>query len=259
MTAGAGPGGVRALSRLKRVLRPVKPLLLPVWRRVQPLVDSSVAWQTSPPLQRAMPGPIRPMTKTEFDGVARRYPYYGARGRYLSVAARIAGELIAASGMTTALELGPHLRPVVVGADVIDRVDDPRLELVPPARLLVHDVTTIPWPIADGAYDLFVALQVFEHLGTSQNAAFGEVARVAGSAIISVPIDWDMDDPRNCHHRISRERALSWFLPQVPTRIEVGNPGHRTRLIYVFEDLAATPSTAARGAERGPQATPGLA
>jgi hypothetical protein len=50
-----------------------------------------------------------------------------------------------------------------------------------------------------------------------------------------------MDDPRNCHHMISNERALSWFLPWRPTRVEVGNPGSRTRLIYVFEDLAIRP------------------
>jgi hypothetical protein len=43
--------------------------------------------------------------------------------------------------------------------------------------------------VADNAYDLFVALQVFEHLGTSQREAFREVRRVARHAIISLPID----------------------------------------------------------------------
>jgi len=51
---------------------------------------------------------------------------------------------------------------------------------------------------------------------------------------------------------ISNERALSWFLPYRPTRIELGNPGTRTRLIYVFEDLAGGPPTA-------PQTPPDLA
>ena len=35
----------------------------------------------------------------------------------------------------------------------------------------------------------------------------------------------------------SHERALSWFNPISPTRVEVGNPGPRKRLIYVFENL----------------------
>jgi Methyltransferase domain len=241
MTGGADPAATRILGGLKRLFRPVRPVVLPIWHRVQPIVDPSIAWQAFTPPPATNAGPIRPVTKAEFDSVARRYPYYRARGRYLSVGARVAGELIAGHGLASALELGPHLRPVVVGADVVDRKADPDLVLATAATLIVHDVTSIPWPFADGAYDLFVALQVFEHLGASQNAVFQEVARVARHAIISVPIDWDMDDPRNCHHQISNERALSWFLPYRPTRVEVGNPGPRTRLIYVFEGLHATP------------------
>ena len=241
MTSSVDRARSRLLVRAKHVLRPARSLLLPAWHRIQPIVEPSTAWQPSTPPPGATTGPVRPITKAEFDAVAREYPYYRARGRYLSAAARIAGELIAIDGATSALELGPFLRPVVVGADVIDRRADERLALEPPARLVVHDVTQVPWPFADGQYDLFVALQVFEHLGTSQSAAFHEVARVARRAIISLPIDWEMDDPRNCHHMISNERALSWFRPWRPTRVEVGNPGSRTRLIYVFEDLAARP------------------
>jgi len=121
---------------------------------------------------------------------------------------------------------------------VMDIRAQPELELRPPAQFLLHDATQSPWPIADKRYDLFVALQVFEHLRDGQNAAFREVCRVARHALISVPIDWEMDDPRNCHHRISHERALSWFSPISPTRVEVGNPGPRKRLIYVFDGLA---------------------
>ena len=106
-----------------------------------------------------------------------------------------------------------------------------------PARFRLHDATQPPWPIADKQYDLFVALQVFEHLRHEQNVAFMEVCRVAEHALISVPIDWEMDDPRNCHHRISEGRALSWFRPFSPSRVVVGNPGPRKRLIYVFENL----------------------
>ncbi len=209
-----------------------------MWRRIRPLIEPSTSWQTSHlsrPFDDA--SPIRPLTKAEFDAVARRHPYYQARGRYLSVAAALAGDLIAAHGLKSALELGPNLRPVVVGADVMDIRSQPELELRPPAQLLLHDATRSPWPIADKQYDLFVALQVFEHLRDGQNAAFGEVRRVARHALISVPIDWEMEDPRNCHHRISHEQALSWFSPISPTRIEVGNPGPRKRLVYVFENL----------------------
>jgi SAM-dependent methyltransferase len=182
------------------------------------------------------------LTKAEFDVVAARHPYYRSRGRYMSVAAAQAGELITAHGLQSALELGPNLRPVVVGADVMDIRAQPELDLPPPARFLLHDATRAPWPIADKQYDLFVALQVFEHLRDDQNAAFMEVCRVARHAVISVPIDWEMDDPRNCHHRISQGQALSWFRPFSPTRVAVGNPGPRKRLIYVFENLESVPT-----------------
>ena len=66
---------------------------------------------------------------------------------------------------------------------------------------------------------------------------FREVHRVARHAIIALPIDWHIDDPRNPHHGISHERVLSWFVPTAPTRVIVGNPGYRQRLIYTFENL----------------------
>jgi len=88
---------------------------------------------------------------------------------------------------------------------------------------------------------------VFEHLGTRQPEAFLEVRRVARNAILSLPIDWVMADPRNCHHLVTEERVLGWFAPVVPTKVVVGNPGHRKRLIYVFEDLPAPDGEPAAG------------
>ncbi len=199
------------------------------------------------------------MAKAEFEAIAKRYPYYRSRGRYMSVAASLAGDLIEAHGLQSALELGPHLRPVIVGADVMDITAQPDLQIPPAARVVLHDATKAPWPIADRQYDLFVALQVFEHLGTAQNAAFQEVRRVARHALISVPIDWEMDDPRNCHHRISQERALAWFQPLVPSRVEVGNPGSRKRLIYVFENLDTAPTASPDGHPRDARPVPDLA
>ena len=114
-----------------------------------------------------------------------------------------------------------------------------RPELDPTIAITIHDVTQAPWPVDDKAYDLFLALQVFEHLRHRQREAFLEVRRVARHAIISLPIDWQMEDPQNCHHQISNERALSWFAPIAPTRVIEGNGGKHRRLIYVFEDLPA--------------------
>ena len=181
------------------------------------------------------PAPIRPLRRYEIVDLGRRVRYYSARTGYMTVAAGVAGDLIDRHRLTSALELGPHLRPLIVGADVMD-IASPK-DLESEGRVIIHNATRDPWPVDDRQYDLFVALQVFEHLGTGQGAAFREVRRVARHAIISLPIDWVMADPKNCHHQLSSERALSWFLPVVPTRVVVGNGGSKKRLIYVFEDL----------------------
>jgi hypothetical protein len=236
-------------DRIKRVLGPLLPILRPVkrkasgfmdrWRSVRlALVKSGYALRAGARvvLDRASP-PIRALRKHEFDALVERAPYYRPRWAYISAAGRIADGLIAKYGLRTALELGPHLRPVIVGADAMDRhsVDDLQAE----GKVTIHDATKTPWPFADKEYDLFVALQVFEHLGDQQAAAFREVRRIARHAEISLPIDWVMSDPTNCHHQISNEKALSWFAPVIPTRVEIGNGGAKRRLIYVFENLEA--------------------
>ncbi len=238
------------LRRLKRWLRPIRHVLMPIWRPIRPYVQrssrapsrrSALAARIAPFRRRieAGLGRIRPITKAEFDEVVKRYPYYRGRWPYMSVAAREAADLISRHRLRTALELGPHLRPLIVGADAM--VLAPGEDLDAEGRVIVHDARETPWTVPDGAYDLFVALQVFEHLGDRQSAAFAEVCRVARHAIISLPIDWVLDDPTDIHHGIPQERVLGWFAPRVPTRIVEGNPAPGRRVIYVFEHLDRAP------------------
>lgn len=180
---------------------------------------------------------IRPLTRPEFDTMVELMPYYRGRWVYTSIVLAQAADLILRHRLRTALELGAPVRPVIVGADVMDRGARPQLD--PSVSIKVHDARTIPWPYDDRSYDLFIALQVFEHLGDSQREAFMEVRRIARHAILSLPIDWQMDDPNHSHHGITNERVLSWFAPIVPTRVLAGNRGARKRLVYVFEDLVA--------------------
>jgi len=180
--------------------------------------------------------PVRPILRAEFDAMAAADPYYKGRWRYTSVALAEAAKLIVRDDIRTALEVGAPVKPTLTGADVMDyRL---REELDPGVEITVHDATMVPWPFADKQFGLLIALQVFEHLGTRQPEAFGEVRRVARHAIISLPIDWDMGDPFNVHHMIPLERVLAWFAPTVPTRILQGNPGPKKRLVFVFENLA---------------------
>ncbi len=178
---------------------------------------------------------IRPMTEREFDDMIERFPYYSGRWSYTSVALAQAADLIRRHGLQTALELGAPVRPIITGADVMDISARPELD--PTIAIRIHDATKVPWPVADKAYDLFVALQVFEHLRDRQPEAFLEVRRIARHAVLSLPIDWVMDDPTNKHHQIPNERVLSWFAPVVPSRVFTVMSGKRKRMIYVFEDL----------------------
>lgn len=186
------------------------------------------------------PGTVRPLNKAEFDDVEARYPYHRGRWPYMSAAGAIAAALIERDDLHTALELGPNVRPVIVGADVMDHLKRPEIEAE--GRVVIADATVAPWPFADKAYDLFVALQVFEHLAGRQADAFREVRRVARHAIISLPIDWDLEDTTDIHHGLTEEAVRAWFLPVEPTRVELGNAGSRKRLIFVFEDLETPPA-----------------
>jgi hypothetical protein len=216
------------MTDVKRLLRPLRPVLLPARDRLLDLQDRTYQL-------RFRSSPIRPVRKAEFDRAAGSHTYHAGRWGYTSVAGKLAGELILRHQLRSALELGARSRPLIVGADVMDVQDRPEIDT---PRMIVHDATVSPWPIGDKAYDLFVALQVFEHLGDRQAEAFAEVRRIARHAVISLPIDWDVA-PDNAHFGITHERALSWFHPVVPTRVAVGNPAPNKRLIYVFESLEA--------------------
>lgn len=108
------------------------------------------------------------------------------------------------------LKLGAYKQAIVHGADVIDK----RRHV---AHLTYqHDVTEIPWPIADAQYDLFIALQVWEHLEGKQQVAFGEVMRIAKMAVLSFPLEWHC--PGNVHHGITEETIAAWTLQVRPVR-----------------------------------------
>ena len=212
--------------------------MYPIWRWLQ--VATGRSDRTSEEILARMDlsqYPVRPIGRADFDAMVDEFPYYRNRWGYMSTALLEAARLIESDDIRTALELGAPVRPILVGAHVMDKTKRPEYDTSIPA--VTHDATVVPWPVADKRFDLFLALQVFEHLKDRQRDAFLEVRRIARHAILSLPIDWVMDDPRNCHHMISEERALSWFAPVVPTRRVEHRTGRRKRVIYVFEDLPA--------------------
>jgi hypothetical protein len=216
----------------------VRPWLYPIWRWLQVNVGRAAPTSEERLARLDLSAyPIRPIGRADFDAMVEEFPYYRTRWGYMSTALLEAARLIQTDAIESALELGAPVRPILVGAHVMDKTKRPEYDTSVPA--ITHDATVVPWPVADRSFDLFLALQVFEHLKDRQREAFLEVRRIARHAILSLPIDWVMDDPRNCHHMISMERALSWFAPVVPTRTVEQVTGRRKLVIFVFEDMPA--------------------
>lgn len=123
--------------------------------------------------------------------------YYQRRWEYLSHVV----DLIKSVDPQTVIELGPYRLPICDPCDTIDK----REKLNP---TFCFDASVTPWPI-EGRYDLFVATQVFEHLGTNQRAAFDEAFRIADNVLISLPYRWNCpSDP--IHHGVDDERIAEW-------------------------------------------------
>jgi hypothetical protein len=180
-----------------------------------------------------MAGVLRLRFWPEIKELATDKRYYNReRLNYLDAAAAAAEEMIPRLRIKTAIELGPYQVPLIEGSDLADL----HCRHLGEHLTWKMDARHFPWRIPDNAYDLFIALQVFEHLQPHQREAFQEVRRIARHAIISLPSNWAEGDEQ--HRGITPEMALEWFAPIKPSRVVMGNGGPRARYIYVFEGLS---------------------
>lgn len=173
-------------------------------------------------LKRAEAAGAVPWKAEEFFAFEKKYKpflkYYKDRWPYLETAASMAMK----EAPEKILELGTYRLPLFKRSDVMDlKTDIPRLTFR-------HDITKAPWPIADKAYDMVVALQVWEHLGDGQEAAFREVMRVARGAVLSFPYLWNK--PGDIHHGIDKTIIARWTLQYPPEEIVEVKP----RILYRF-------------------------
>jgi hypothetical protein len=147
------------------------------------------------------PKPLTPLTMPRFLAfVANDEAYYGNRWRYMSVAS----DLVFMFTPQTCLELGPHKHPLVQHCDTWDR--SPYVK-----HTYTADATITPWTmIRDMQYDVFVALQVMEHLVGAQPQVFREIRRVARTAVISLPVRFNMPDD-TWHHNLTVDTIVGWF------------------------------------------------
>lgn len=146
-----------------------------------------------------------------------REEYYMGRWTYFQEVIKIVEDI----NPKRVLELGPALFTVVKDSDIMRKPEMDHWGI--PAKInateYLHDATICPWPIQDNAYDLFIALQVFEHLVDRQAEAFQEVKRIARHAILSLPYKWDCPvDNANYpeHHMIDEDTILQWTKGEAP-------------------------------------------
>lgn len=165
-----------------------------------------------------------PISKTEYDQALAKHTYYKDRWPYYEEAIDLAMKF----NPTSVLELGCMTLPLFRNSVTMDVSQgcNPKI---------LHDATKTPWPIPDKAFDLFMALQVWEHLGTQQVEAFREVRRVSNIAILSFPLMWKTKDPKSVHSTVSMDQIGEWTLNHPPEKVVVMPPWATKRAIYVFD------------------------
>lgn len=133
-------------------------------------------------------------------------------------------DIVRRKNLDTVLELGPGQHTIVKGCDIMIRPEDdswgrPINEV---GHTYHHDATEKPWPVKDKAYDLFIALQVWEHLNGKQTRAFREAMRISKAAVLRFPYKWICPkDNANYpeHHDIDEELIADWTLNIKPNEV----------------------------------------
>jgi hypothetical protein len=171
---------------------------------------------------------IRPISYRDFVKIEKKDPYFKGRWTYFSIVI----DLIQKIQPESVLELGPYRLPLVKGGDTMDIVK------VLKNLTYLHDATQTPWPIADKKYDLFIACEVWEHLGHKQKEAFQEVMRISRRAIMSFPYKWKYpknakDEEALLHRDIDEAKIADWTLHQTPSQILFSD--NQRYAVYYFE------------------------
>ena len=105
----------------------------------------------------------------------------------------------------TILELGAYKINLTNISDNMDLMEN----YIDPENLnnkkFIHPAENLPWDIPDKYYDVFVGLQVFEHIGNNdQSKVFDEIMRTSKNAILSFPYAWNSPNDQ-MHHNITIE------------------------------------------------------
>jgi hypothetical protein len=153
------------------------------------------------------------LTHNEFLTLSKQFPYYDSKSTTWS----------RWDYMSLVIDEIKLLKP-----STICEVGTEGISLCKESFILDHNLDNVPYPVKDKQFDLFIALQVWEHLH-NQSKAFDEVMRISHNAILSFPYLWNTDK-ENCHYMITKDKISEWTLGTKPEKvIPVKN-----RLVYVW-------------------------
>lgn len=162
--------------------------------------------------------------KSHFDAAQnakQKYWKKANRWPYLQVAVMTAKALDPAS----VLEIGTMGLPLCLDSNTmsLDGIDK-----------VTHDAGKAPWPFEDKAFDLGIALQVWEHI-PEKEVFFSEMGRVCSKRIISIPYKWrKMSNPDNCHLNIEMDDVVRWAGGRFPDAYCILGSGDRKRLMTLW-------------------------
>ena len=183
------------------------------------------------------------MTAQDFEKLLQgeKGEYYAGRWEYYKEVI----DIVQLQNPATVLELGPGSHTIVKNCDIMVNPEDDNWgrPLNPVGHIYYYDATEKNWPIPNKQYDLFIALQVWEHLSNKQSRAFREAMRISKAAILSLPLWWDCPkDNANYpeHHHIDEELIADWTFNLKPEKvIKIARTGDRVskgpRIIYYWK------------------------
>jgi hypothetical protein len=120
----------------------------------------------------------------------------------------------------TAIEVGTAGIPLMSFSDEVDK-NAIFFDGNKNTKKYLFDLSKTPWTeIADKQYDVFVALQVIEHLDNVESV-FDEIRRISKYSIITLPYMWQCKDENNCHHMIDYATISKWTGGQSPISLDL--------------------------------------
>lgn len=131
----------------------------------------------------------------------------------------------------TGIELGTAGISVMSFSDSMDKHEN-MTDSQNNTQKFIFDSKKTPWAIESKRYDVFVGLQVLEHLSPNQREVFKEIKRISKYAILTLPYKWNCKDSNDCHHMIGDEIIAEWTDNEIPYKKQVSF--NRIMLCYKF-------------------------